>query len=65
MKETLQFIEITTDTRTEHGSFYDGEIRKVSAEVAGFLMGNGWAKKHSITLQVDNVKQPAKAQQAG
>lgn len=65
MDEKLQFIEITTDTRTEHGSFYAGEIRKVSPEVAGYLIGNGWAKKHGVTLVVQNVKQPAKAKKAG
>ena len=55
MSEKLEFVEITTDAKTPFGNFYDGEIRKVSPEVSGFLMGNAWARPHRIELSVDSV----------
>lgn len=68
MEIILQFVEITTDTRTAHGNFYAGEIRKVSAEIAGLLKGNDWARDidievspannaapSAVTLEVDNA----------
>lgn len=61
----LRFVEITTDTKTPYGQFFDGEIRKVEPEVAGFLIGNGWAKRHSITLEVQNGVLGHKAEAAG
>jgi hypothetical protein len=55
MARKLKFVEITTDTRTQYGEFFDGEIRKVTPEVAGFLEGNSWAKPHTVELKVDNA----------
>ena len=60
-----KMVEITTDTRTEYGNFYAGERRSVSAEVAGFLIGNGWAKPAPVTLEVDNAGLGVKSEDIG
>lgn len=62
MDTNLVFVEITTDTRTEHGPFYDGEIRKVSPAVADELIGNAWAKPHTVALEVQSVKMGLKVE---
>lgn len=62
MSENMRFVEITTDTRTPHGPFFDGEIRKVSPEVAGYLIGNAWAKPHNVVLDVQSVKMGLKVE---
>lgn len=51
----MQFIKILSDTRTQFGNFFAGEIRKVEPEVAGYLIGVGWAAEAAV----DTVEAPA------
>ena len=51
----MKFVEILTDTKTPYGNFFDGEIRKVDDDVAGYLIGNGWARPQSVKLEVQNA----------
>jgi len=53
----MQFVKVLTDARTEGGAFYEGETRKVTDEVAGNLLGNGWAEKTEVSLPLSDAKQ--------
>lgn len=78
MSNELTFVEVTEDARTYAGNFFRGERRKVSGEVAGLLIGNGWAVKSSpidvpeseakpegVTLEVQNAGLGVSAEDAG
>lgn len=49
----MKFVDVVTDCRIECGSFFRGERRKLDSSVAGFLIGNGWAKQSSYELEVE------------
>lgn len=50
MSEATQFVKVTESAQLEVGAFYEGEVRRVTDEVAGLLIGNGWAETTEVEL---------------